>query len=671
MSGPLVQEGLSRRLEAAEIKQLQQQGCWAEDWSQVLVAPGFQADRVHQARFFGRNRLGAFQQTVLLPGGLEHPTGVYQATLYETTVGDEALVRNVRRHVAHCDIEAQAVIEDVELLAAVGESGYGNGVECHVLVETGSRSVPLYDRLSAPVAWLLLFWAEGTPARRRWLEAIAQYAQSRRGVRVRVGQGAWITGCGTLQNVQVGPHARLCGVLRATNGTVHSQNDAPSYLGQGVVADHFIVAAGARVDSGAQLECSFVGQGAMLQRGFSATHSLIFANCDLAHGEATSTLAGPFTVSHHRSSLLIAGAFLFFNAGSATNESNHWYKLGPGHHGTLGRGSKTASDCYMRWPCHVGPFTIVAGRHYGPLDVRAFPFSYLLNQQGKSILLPGANLGRVGPWRDEQKWPGRDRRTGSDHLDWYQTELLNPFTVGLCRQALRRLQTLESAGEAARETIPLHGVHIPGARVRKAMAAYRLAVELYLGDQLARRLEPLKNQAPEPDRAQAARLLERLLQHAPEGRGDWVDLGGLLLPRPELARLLEWFDSGQPLEQLAALELHLASLHQRYAEMAWGWTVELWAQQREKTPAELDWSDVLAVLATWQQALEQYRGMVLQDAQAELEALHNPAWDSADRSPGGTEPLANPTIGKFLQQLQARQQLAHELVQWIITWAEG
>ena len=57
--------------------------------------------------------------------------------------------------------------------------------------------------------------------------------------------------------------------------------------------------------------------------------------------------AGPYKVTHHKSTLLIAGMFSFMNAGSGSNQSNHMYKLGPIHQGTLERGAKTTSDSYI------------------------------------------------------------------------------------------------------------------------------------------------------------------------------------------------------------------------------------------------------------------------------------------------------------------------------------
>ncbi len=651
-----------RSLLPEEVEQLRRQGCWAQSWEQVLVHPQFRPDRVWRVRFLGPNHLGVFRHQVLLPGGVEHPSGVYDATLCHTAVGEDALVRGVRRHLAQVDIHPKAVVEDVELLASTGNSGFGNGVRCQVLVEDGQRALPLFDRMSAHVAWLLLFWAWGTPAWDQWLEAIEQYAQHQRGDRSQVGPGAQVCGCGTLINLRVGPHAQLLGVARATNGTVHGHPDAPGFLGHGVVADQFILGCGARVDSQAVLECSYVGQGAVVHRGFSAIHSLVFANADLAHGEATSALVGPFTTSHHRSSLLIAGAFLFFNAGSATNESNHWYKLGPCHHGQLGRGTKTASDCYMRWPCRIGEFTIVAGRHYGPLDTTAFPFSYLLGQQGQSVLLPGANVARVGPWRDWRKWPRRDRRTGTDRLEWLHLDLFSPATVGKCEQALDLLTQLQRQTSPPEEPIPFHGTIIPRQRLGKAVAAYRLAMELFLGQQVLERLRNLWASDNKLSAQEAQELWRRFIAHHPTGQGPWVDLGGMFIPAEELERLLGWFESGASLERWAQLETHLAQLHQHYEELCWNWAVGLWSRWARKPAENLGWSDVKRVLEVYLQALEQYRGMVLQDAQGELEAIGWGKWPSQDHR---SNPLKHPTLEQFLHFISSQRQMARELLEQI------
>ena len=116
-----------------------------------------------------------------------------------------------------------------------------------------------------------------------------------------------------------------------------------------IVSEHFIVEDDTHLGNCSLHHC-YVGEGCRLDGGFSAHDSLIFANSNLSNGEASAAFLGPYTVSMHRSTLLIGGAFSFFNAGSGTNQSNHQYRLGPIHHGLMERGVKCSSDSYMLWP---------------------------------------------------------------------------------------------------------------------------------------------------------------------------------------------------------------------------------------------------------------------------------------------------------------------------------
>ena len=125
-------------------------------------------------------------------------------------------------------------------------------------------------------------------------------------------------------------------------------------------------ASGARVEDGAVVHLLFVGQASSLSHLFSAHDSLFFANCACENGEAAAIFGGPYTVTMHKSSLLIAGMFSFLNAGSGSNQSNHMYKLGPIHQGVVERGSKTTSDSYILWPARIGPFSLVNGAPCDP-----------------------------------------------------------------------------------------------------------------------------------------------------------------------------------------------------------------------------------------------------------------------------------------------------------------
>ena len=87
-----------------------------------------------------------------------------------------------------------------------------------------------------------------------------------------------------------------------------------------MIADDFIVCSGSHVADNTSLERCFVGQSCHLGHGYSASDSLFFSNCQEENGEACAIFAGPFTVTHHKSTLLIAGMFSFMNAGSGSNQ---------------------------------------------------------------------------------------------------------------------------------------------------------------------------------------------------------------------------------------------------------------------------------------------------------------------------------------------------------------
>ena len=145
-----------------------------------------------------------------------------------------------------------------------------------------------------------------------------------------VGAGAKILNSRIIKNVKIGPAATIEAASRLENGSINSCPQDPVYIGPGVFARDFIVCSGSKITDGVSLYKCFVGQATELGRQYSAENSVFFANCGGFHGEACSIFAGPYTVTHHKSTLLIAGLFSFLNAGSGTNQSNHMYKLGPG-----------------------------------------------------------------------------------------------------------------------------------------------------------------------------------------------------------------------------------------------------------------------------------------------------------------------------------------------------
>ncbi len=504
------------------------------------------------------------------------------------------------------------VIDNVDLLAVEGDCSFGNGKAVSVVNEGGGREIPIYDRLSAHTGYILAFYRHRPAAIGRLQEMIRQYAASVTSSMGRIGRGARITNCGILKNIKVGPAAVIEGANRLENGSINSSTEDPVYIGPGVYAEDFIVASGAKITDGAILCDCFVGQGTVLAKEYSAENSVFFANCGGFHGEACSIFAGPYTVTHHKSTLLIAGLFSFVNAGSGTNQSNHHYKLGPVHQGVVERGCKTASDSYMLWPAKVGAFTVVMGRHYRNSDTSDLPFSYLIENEDQSVLAPGVNLRSVGTVRDARKWPHRDRRKDSRKLDHINFKLLSPFTIQKMINGRDLLRKLKATSGPTSDYFTYHSVKILSAALERGITLYQTGIDKYLGNCLLKRLEGRQLRSVEDLRA-------ALRPDTGIGQGRWIDLGGMFAPEQTVEQLLDDIESGR-IDTLDQLEARFASIHENYPTYEWTWAAEVIAGQTGKAIDALTPEDVIALTNRWREAVLDLDRQLHADARKEFAA---------------------------------------------------
>ena len=663
-----------RRLTAAERRALEAQGCASESWERVLVAEPFHADRVRQVRFSGEVRVGRLEGEAELPGGGSLPCGLYNSRIHDCSLGDGALVADAR-WLSGYDLEEEVQVLDVGLLAMEGESCFGNGARLRLLNEAGGRSLLLHDRLSAQEAYLAVMHRH-RPALSRALEALAEaQAASRRSARGTVRRGSRILRCGSLRNVAVGPYAILEGVALLEEGTVRGSPEDPCYLGAGVQARHFIVLSGSRVEGGALLESCFVGQGVLMHGQFSAEHCAFFANSEAFHGEAVAVFAGPYTVTHHRSTLLIGACVSFFNAGSGTNQSNHLYKLGPVHQGIMERGAKTGSDAYLLWPARVGPFSTVVGKHHAGFDAGDLPFSHIGEDGGRTVITPGVNLVNVGSRRDAEKWPARDRRRDPEKLDLISHGRLNPFTAGRIRRGLELLQRLAAETPAERELVPCGGAHLRRLMLKSSIRYYEQALAEYLGERLAGRLEPLLPGGGMEE-------LRRALAGPPASAGaagagvagpeEWWDLAGLIAPAAEVQALEAELESGQvgSVEELAA---RFACLESASSEREWAWCRSLLRERLGAAPEEASPERLAGVLVAWKEAAVKTGRLLLADAAKEFDerartafgADGGPAEREADFTAVRGRPEGHPTVCKLEEEIQEVQRRAERLSGWL------
>ena len=599
-----------RKLTSSEIESLQQQMCSATDWSQIEVSEGFTTEYIRYTRFSGKIRIGAFNKEFSLPGGMKKHSGLYHATLHNVTIGDDCCIENVKNYIANYEIGNDTFIENVDIILVDGPSTFGNGVEVSVLNETGGREVPIFDYLSAQIAYVMSLYRHRPAMVSKVRSMIAKYVDSVTSSVGVIGSHVVIADTGYIKNVKIGDYCKIEGASRLKNGSLNSNEFAPVHLGVGVIGDDFIISSGSSVEDGVTFSRCFVGQACRLGHNYSASDSLFFSNCHGENGEACAIFAGPYTVTHHKSTLLIAGMFSFMNAGSGSNQSNHMYKLGPIHQGIMERGAKTASDSYILWPAKVGAFSLVMGRHVSHQDTSDLPFSYLIEQQSTSYIVPGANLKSVGTIRDAKKWPNRDRRTDPDKLDAINYNLLSPYTIQKMLNGRKILEELQKVSGLNSDAYSFQSGLIRKSSLKNGLKLYGLAIDKFLGNSLITKLMSF-------DCETLAQLQEAMKPVSLYGDGDWVDIAGMIAPKSAVADLLTIVEAGE-IHDIQTLGGLFREMHSEYYNYEWKWAYRI---IKEYYGLDLQYAtvdDLANLVKRWRESVVALDQLIYEDARKEF-----------------------------------------------------
>ena len=599
-----------RKLNKEEIEILERQMCSASDWNLVEVTDGFSTDYVRYARFSGNVRLGAFRKVFQLAGGMVKHSGIYYATLHNVTVGDDCCIENVKNYIANYNIGDGAFIENVDIILVDGESSFGNGTKVEVLNETGGCEVMIFDRLTAQTAYVMALFKHRPELMAKMTKMIEAYVDTVKSSVGHIGRDVTIADAGYIKNVRIGDCCKIEGASRLKNGSINSNPHAPVHIGVGVVGDDFIISSGSSIEDGVSFSRCFIGQACRMGHTYSATDSLFFSNCQGENGEACAIFAGPFTVTHHKSTLLIAGMFSFMNAGSGSNQSNHLYKLGPIHHGVMERGSKTASDSYVLWPAKVGAFSLVMGRHVCHQDTTDLPFSYLIEQQSTSYIMPGANLKSVGTIRDAKKWPARDARRDPDKLDCINYNLLSPYTIHKMLRGMDILKNLQKVSGDTSDSYTYQSGMIKRSSLKNGLRYYGLAVDKFLGNSLITRLMS-------SDFLGVSQMREALKPTAAYGEGDWMDLAGLIAPQKAVSDLLDAVERGT-LNDVAELNHCFADLHSQYYDFEWNWAYRVIEEYYGVSLDSVEPEKLVELICRWRSSVVALDNLIYEDARKEF-----------------------------------------------------
>ncbi len=548
-----------RQLTDEEITILEDRNCWAEDWTNVHVSEDFKPNYMHRVMLYGQINIGAFEKNIEVSRGFLKHSGINNATLRNVTVGDNCLIENIGNFINNYTIGDDCHISNVSSMETTDGATYGEGNLISVLNEVGDGNVILFSDLNSQFAAFMVKHFGDRSLKDAIRRLINEEVERNRQDQAYIGNNVKIVNTKEITNTVINDFCEINGAARLSDCTILSSPNSNVYIGTGVICENSIISEGSSIINSVKMQDCFVGEACQISNGFTASSSVFFANSYMSNGEACAAFCGPFTASHHKSSLLIGGMFSFYNAGSATNFSNHAYKMGPMHYGVLERGTKTASGAYVLMPANIGTFSVCFGKLMYHPDTRNLPFSYLIAYGDTMYLSPGRNITTVGLYRDIRKWPKRDVRAIGGQKSIVNFDWLSPFSVGEILEGKAILEKILNASGENATSYTYNNYVISASSLNKGIKYYNIALRIYMGAVLKRVVKRLG--AIEPPVSNI-------------GLGKWNDLSGLLLPESEENKLLEDIKNGDA-ETIQDVIERFKDINDNYREYQWTWTYKM------------------------------------------------------------------------------------------------
>ena len=552
-----------RNLTNEEINFLKSQGCSSQSWEKILIK-NVDLSRIKDVQFHGKIKINALNGMVRYHNKVKLLASINRATLIDVYINGNVYINNVGRFIANYKIERGVIIENAGSIYMEGKSSFGNGVETSPIMEGDGRSVKIFYRLNSHIAYLVAMYRHEKVMREKINALIDEYTRQKTRRFGKIKKYTQIINARLIKNSLIDPYATIENTDEINNTTVISTKECPSYIGTSVILKDSIVLKGAHIVDGTVIKKAFIGEGVKLGRQFSCEDSLLFANCEGEHGEMFSIFAGPYTVTHHKATLLIASHFSFFNAGSGTNQSNHMYKLGPYHHGFMERGCKTGSNSYILWPSHIGAFSTVIGAHYDNVDTSDFPFSYITEHgYHQTRLIPALNLFGVGLSRDENKWRDRDRRKG-DKKDLIIFNVFSPYTVSKIIKSEKILEEIKKENKNNdKDFLTYKNMIIKISSLDKYSKRYSIAIDLYLHNKILSYIENSKN---------IDEIIKNLQYNEDTVFEKWVDIGGLICAKQRVDNIIKDLEDDK-INDIKSLTEKFENIYNIYSEDEKSWVM--------------------------------------------------------------------------------------------------
>jgi len=563
-----------RNLTAYEIESLVLNGNTTDNWNHILVSDAFNPSLVKNCKFHGLVRIGKLEPFCLGFSDLKAPVGLYNSTIISCDFGDNVVIDNVH-YLSHYIIGSEAIITNVNELVTTNHAKFGTGIikkdekeEVRIWLElcnenTGRRVMPFNGMLPGD-AFLWSRFRDDKVLQDKFKEFTEKKCDDKRGYYGKVGDRTVIKNCRIIKDVWIGSDAYLKGANKLKNLTVNSGPEGRTQIGEGCEMVNGIVGFGCRAFYGIKAVRFIMADHAQLKYGARLINSYLGQNATISCCEVLNSLIFPAHEQHHNNSFLCAALVMGQSniAAGATIGSNHNSRSADGEI-IMGRGFWPGLCVSLKHNSIFASFNMISKGDY-PAELNIpFPFSLISNdiQHDRLNIMPAYwflyNMYALA--RNAWKYIDRDKR--SNKIQHLENNYLAPDSINEIFTALRKLELYtgkayllsqkkgsgndEEAMEVGKLLLKSNNKLVNDLEIVaddienskrktvlvKVLAAYQVYEDIVLYYGAEQLIQIIQEQKP------ASIDALRKLMPAKKSRNNWLNLGGQLMPEPDLHEL--------------------------------------------------------------------------------------------------------------------------------------
>ena len=375
-------------LKAEEVKILENNGCYADSWADVLVTRPFSPELIRGTMFHGKVKLGRLEKGIIEYSGISYPIGIYDCQISDSVIDDYPAI--YRSFISSVQTGHYVIIQNCGQISTSASLPFYDSFHnrLSIINEHGGREVSLFANMTLQNIWLQSSFRDDLELHKK-LDHFTRLKASEEPFNTTViSSHCVLLNVRRLSNTKLGRHTVVDGAARVENCYISSSSDTQSFIGDNVIITNSVCRSGVSLESGAIADRCFLDRRCIISRCARITESAVGCCSAISCGEVSNALIFPLHQQHHNSSFLIASRLEGQSnlASGATIGSNHNSRANDGEL-LAGRGFWPGLCTSVKHDSIFAPFTLLAkGDYQHELDT-LFPFSLVSNRTDEDALV--------------------------------------------------------------------------------------------------------------------------------------------------------------------------------------------------------------------------------------------------------------------------------------------